>query len=1248
MTHRLTSAAVKLFSTIVFVFLISTAWSQNCPDSLGLTIVPVDVAKGENICVDMIVDNFDRIETLQFSMAWDPTVLMFDRSESNSLDISSSNFGLRDVNQGIIRFTWIDFDGMNGETLPDGSVLFRLCFKAVGEPGDSTAIVISDNPLPFEASNADLEDVCLKDRNEGNIINITLPTMLCVIASSCSTEGNDGTVKITVWGGQRPYTYSGIGQNGVLNNQGEMVVWNGLSPGSYTIQLSDNTGADTTIQIEVVNAPAIIIDSIRQINPSCDGSTPGSISIDLSGGEPPYSIVWSPINQYNTETVSGLEPGSYTVTVKDSLGCVATRVFELVAGDVDVDINVVSNASCVGVDNGEISINVNGGTSPYELSTTGNTFLPFAGNSINLRNQKAGSHTLYIRDAQGCVRPVSFFIPADKDLSATSNITDVQCPGQANGQLMITGLTDGNPQGPYSFLLEDEQNNIIVGGINQGSSYTSPGLRAGVYFFTLSDNDGCEYRDTFQVNDANELFINLIDQDTIESCSPGNDAYFEVSATGGTGTPYTYTWINQNVTGPILSNLAAGTYQVEVRDANGCLDTMEFEVTLAESPVITGFDSVSVSCNNINDGSLTVNYTSGSSSNINFLWSNGETSRTISSLSAGNYCVTVSDENGCEAIECAELKAPSNAIRIDSIVINEPACFGYKGGLTVFASGGQTPYTFSWSTGDVITGAPVYPGLDAGTYSVTVTDAGNCGQAIDTVQITQPKEIRLELLAVDTISCFGDCNGRAGVGLAGGPDSLTGYTVSWSNGESALISNGLPAVNFNLCAGMNFIVATNEQCGSDTLFFDIPEPDPLIIDLEATQVVTPSCFGLQDGEVIAVAKGGNPGNYQYRWLPSGTVGPQITGVGKDTLYLEITDRLGCVNVDSIIIQEPDSISAFIVPSGTSDVSCEGEANGRITIDWNGGNPGPANYTWSPSVSNDSIATDLVPGIYSVTIEDVNGCSKVFEYEISEPGPLVVEIPEPAPIACNGDRTLLTVSNVTGGNGAAYYFTINNGSRIDIGDGLNVLAGSYNISIFDRLGCRVDTSIVIDQPNPITVGIVQAPQITVNLGEMVEFTGFTQGDAQIVAIEWSPNAGELSNPDSLITKVTANRSETYTLTVTDENGCMASAEIRLIVDAIRKVFIPNAFTPNDDGLNDVFNISTGAGVEMIESFDVFNRWGDRVFGINSPVPPDDNFNFGWDGTFGGRKLDPGVFAYMISVRFVDGNVIRYQGDVTLLR
>src|SRR5690606_27835772 len=146
----------------------------------------------------------------------------------------------------------------------------------------------------------------------------------------------------------------------------------------------------------------------------CDGSTPGSISIDLSGGEPPYSIVWSPINQYNTETVSGLEPGSYTVTVKDSLGCVATRAFELVAGDVDVDINVVSNASCVGVDNGEISINVNGGTSPYELSTTGNTFLPFAGNSINLRNQKAGSHTLYIRDAQGCVRPVNFFIPADK------------------------------------------------------------------------------------------------------------------------------------------------------------------------------------------------------------------------------------------------------------------------------------------------------------------------------------------------------------------------------------------------------------------------------------------------------------------------------------------------------------------------------------------------------------------------------------------------------------------------------------------------------------------------------------------------------------------------------------------------------------------------------------------------------------------------------------------------------------------
>jgi gliding motility-associated-like protein len=349
----------------------------------------------------------------------------------------------------------------------------------------------------------------------------------------------------------------------------------------------------------------------------------------------------------------------------------------------------------------------------------------------------------------------------------------------------------------------------------------------------------------------------------------------------------------------------------------------------------------------------------------------------------------------------------------------------------------------------------------------------------------------------------------------------------------------------------------------------------------------------------------------------------------------------------VIIQEPDSIAGFVVASATTDVRCFGDSDGRITIDWNGGNPGPATYTWSPNVSTDSVATDLAPGIYSITITDRNGCSNVLVHEVLEPSPIAADLPTPEPIACNGDRTELVVLGAAGGNGPDYYYTINNGSRLEIGSGLEVLAGNYTISVFDQRGCRFDTSLTIQQPGELTVGIAQAPEARVNLGEMIELTGFTQGPNPISTIEWTP-AVNLSAPDQLVTKAMPDRTEIYTLTVVDENGCVASATIRLIVEAIRKVFIPNAFTPNDDGLNDVFGVSTGFGVEAIEAFEVYNRWGDRVFGIFSPIPASNNPVVGWDGTFNGRLLDPGVFAYKISIRFADNTVIHYQGDVTLMR
>ncbi|MFZ1750537.1 MAG: gliding motility-associated C-terminal domain-containing protein, partial [Saprospiraceae bacterium] len=121
--------------------------------------------------------------------------------------------------------------------------------------------------------------------------------------------------------------------------------------------------------------------------------------------------------------------------------------------------------------------------------------------------------------------------------------------------------------------------------------------------------------------------------------------------------------------------------------------------------------------------------------------------------------------------------------------------------------------------------------------------------------------------------------------------------------------------------------------------------------------------------------------------------------------------------------------------------------------------------------------------------------------------------------------------------------------------------------------------------------------------------------------------------------------TYRLTATDQNGCTGSDEITINVKNIRNVFFPNIFSPNRDGVNDHFQAITGSGVEKIITFVIFDRWGNKVFEKNDYVP-DPTGTDGWDGTHGGRALDPGVYVYYSLARFDDGKDIEYSGSVTL--
>jgi gliding motility-associated-like protein len=247
--------------------------------------------------------------------------------------------------------------------------------------------------------------------------------------------------------------------------------------------------------------------------------------------------------------------------------------------------------------------------------------------------------------------------------------------------------------------------------------------------------------------------------------------------------------------------------------------------------------------------------------------------------------------------------------------------------------------------------------------------------------------------------------------------------------------------------------------------------------------------------------------------------------------------------------------------------------------------------------------------------------------------------------CFGDSTLFTLTNVTGGNGN-YLFTINGGATFEVGDPVFLGAGIYIFSVFDDRGCSDDTTYMITEPNPILVSLGPDDPV-IDLGDSLFITGTVeQSDNLITDMLWT-SSGPMSCPTCDGTWVFNETPTLYTWTVTDENGCTGSGNILVDVDYDRDVFFPNVFTPNNDGRNDDFKIYTGLGVENINYFRIYDRWGILIHEEQNLMPYAQGAGK-WDGTFEGEPLNPGVYLYIVEIQFIDEATLTYTGDITLVK
>jgi len=1234
------------FNTAFYIFFIVLLQYQvkAQPELLVINISNGMGVKGSKVCLDVTMENFENLTSIQMNMSYDATLVLPECPATfvhPALQINSlTEFSCNNKDKGYIFYLW----GGDKTSIPDGEVIFTICFDIIGEAGNKTPVFfngqIIDNGIEICGEDSNGSTICTEEiiSNPGTIMitSNTLQSYYHKCDADSDNIPNGGSLTFYGTGGLPPYSYTVMpgGYTGTLSVDGERFTINNISTGIYTLVITDaNALSSTVTPISISDNIAITIDSFAIRNPTCADRSNGYINIKgVSGGISPYLFKWSNfISGIQLDSIGGLSSNTYSVTISDFNGCEKIVSHTLSVDTLRMNLQITRDASCTQIKDGSAVITAVGGTPwtigrPYEFSLNGNNWIRFTPpHTIN--NLGSGNFTLTVKDSIFCDTDVTVYnMPFNRTVEMSLDITDAKCNGSDDGQIEITA----SPYSvDYTFLPLINFPNL---GIIKTDTFKVAGIPAGNYAYRVLDAAGCKDTLFFTINEPDSLKINP----TIVQPDCATTGSITLNPTGGTGI-YTYKWDPVQAGNPnVLTGLNGGTYTVTVTDDNDCTATFTQLLNQQGSLNITPEVIKQISCAGANDATLRVDILSGNGP-FDIIWrdTNGVqvgNSQTILNVRPGTYSVQVTDNTLCSNTRQITIDEPL-PITFTSIVSNAP-CFDTNGQAIINILGGSTGYTFEWvvkgSSTIIDTGNTL--NSKAGEYVVTVINQFNCKKDTNLV-ITEPAKITFPVPQTRNVTCLGLSTGQAVILNAPG-----GLTYNWSSG-----SIGPFAINY--AAGPGWVFATEGTCKSDTVFFTVGTFPALSIDNVKTIISNPTCFGENNGAVTIEAQGGTGLGYTYVWA-NGVTGATLNNIQADAYIVTIGDSNNCTQVDTFFLTQPDKLEASIDRIKTVELDCNNQDAGKVGFFTSGGNPGKKTFTWQSGVIVDGdVAVGLSPGTYCATISDNFGCKDTACYTLTAPAALRGELNTPDEPLCNGGTTCISVKFVTGGTGNKYTFQINNGTRYHRDSCVTVFAGQYFINLIDSAGCSIDTIITIGQPGAISVDLGPDREIQLGLPSPVINVSI-DSPVGLDTLVWTPFTSiNCLTTDCVTVEINPAETTTYLLTVTDRNGCTGTDDITIEVKDVRNVYFANIFTPNRDGNNDYFQAVTGPGVEKILSFAIFDRWGNRVF-EKADFLPDPAGTDGWDGTFDGRRLDPGVYVYYAKALFIDGKEIEYSGSVTL--
>lgn len=731
------------------------------------------------------------------------------------------------------------------------------------------------------------------------------------------------------------------------------------------------------------------------------------------------------------------------------------------------------------------------------------------------------------------------------------------------------------------------------------------------YVVTVTDGI-CVASDTVTIRFYTGYDVNVFGQNI--GCN-GNSDGNAVSVPNGGVLPYNFIWnTGQTASGVLtdtLYDLNAGTYYVTVTDNNGC-DASDSIVITVPPPLLVNAVANDVSCFGESNGSALATGTGGTTP-YNFLWSNGDMLALADSVVAGNYQVTLTDGSGCLAFDTVNVLQP--AAMASSITVADVSCYRYTdGSATVNVSGGNAPYSYLWSDSQTTATATA---LSAGTFIVTITDDSNCAH-VDTAIVNQPDSFGI-VVAVTDVSCF---NGSDGVASASVLGDTVNYQFLWNSNptQSTATATGLPAGNVLL------VVTDTNVCSINSLV-TIGSPQQMELAASAQDAL---CFSVANGsaEVHVVSGGTSP--FDYLWSNTLT-DSSITGLAANDYFVTVTDANGCAEFDTVTVSEPAPIE---IRDSVVDVSCFGFADGRILINVSGGTPS-FSFLWS-NADNTPIADDLVAGNYSVTVTDLNGCrDSLTGIAVAEPSAIIFGAFDITP-PCAGEATGAILFSASGGT-APYTFMLDSTVAQPNPEFTGIAEGNHTIAVTDDNGCSADTSVAVVAYDSVHVAF-DSTEIKINIGQQVTLSPTIEPANPGYNYSWEPSTG-LSCTTCETPVASPIITTPYELTVYDENGCRYSETIIIKVDNELILVVPNAFTPNGDGVNDYLYVY-GISLLSIE-FSVFNRWGEKLWETN-------NLSEGWDGTYRNKALPPDVYVYYVDAEFTDGQKKQIKGSTTILK